>query len=171
MVRGERGWWDTRRQDLTRTDMGGYGRKHDLVTFYTTGKPLPGPSLSEIASAGESLQSRLDTIHHTNVKLNDKAPPLQPDGHLGRLDASASCCPLEVETLWRLKQSWSMQRPENSPWSSPLQRPKVLPPYLHASLAPTLCPSLLGPGAEWSVGRRCVWHRGDSIAPISTCMI
>jgi len=41
---------------LTPGQFRGYGRKHDLVSFYTTGKPMPGPSLSEIAAKGESLQ-------------------------------------------------------------------------------------------------------------------
>ena len=41
---------------LTPGEFRGFGRKHDLVSFYTTGKPLPGPSLSEIAAKGAPLQ-------------------------------------------------------------------------------------------------------------------
>jgi len=81
----------------------GHQNKHDLVTFLTTGKPLPGPSLAQIAHGADSLQHRLDDIHSTNVSLVTK-----------------------VEQLWRLKQSWSMQRPDNYQWQSPLERPRVL---------------------------------------------
>lgn len=81
----------------------GHNMKHDLVTFLTTGKPLPGPSLAQIAGSASPLQKRLDEIHSTNINLVTK-----------------------VETLWRLKQSWSMQRPENNQWRTSLERPQVL---------------------------------------------
>jgi len=81
----------------------GFTNKHDLVTFYTTNKPFPGPSLAEMAAAAPSFADRLDSIHDASVALDHT-----------------------VETLWRLKQSWSMQRPENSPWTTPLERPRAL---------------------------------------------
>jgi len=81
----------------------GFANKHDLITFLTTGEPLPGPTLAQMASEAAPLGSRLDEIHDTNVAVQEK-----------------------VETLWRLKQSWNMQGASNSPWRTPLARPKVL---------------------------------------------
>lgn len=81
----------------------GHSTKHDLVTFFSTGKPPPGPTLGEMAMKAKSLQSRLSEINDTNQALVGK-----------------------VETLWRLRQSWGMTRPEINQWRSPLERPKVL---------------------------------------------
>lgn len=81
----------------------GHQQKHDLVTYFTTGEVPPGPTLGEMAAKAKPLQSRLQEIHNTNHELVDK-----------------------VETLWRLRQSWGMTRPEINQWKSPLERPHVL---------------------------------------------
>lgn len=80
-----------------------YHNKHDFISFLTTGKLGPGPSLHQRADRSKGLQERLDSINDTNEKVHSS-----------------------VETLWRMKQSWGMQRAEALQWSSGLQRPKVL---------------------------------------------
>jgi len=78
-------------------------QKHDYVTFLTKGELAPGPTLRDVADKAVDLQDRLDSINDRNQAV----------------EAS-------VETLWRLQQSWGMQRPEVLQWGTGLERPAVL---------------------------------------------
>ena len=68
-----------------------------------SGELAPGPTMHEMAQGAPPLKDRFDMLHDTNQELGQS-----------------------VETLWRLRQSWGMQRVERAPWNTRLARPKVL---------------------------------------------